>query len=281
MPQHPHIVATWSSLGKVHMYNLDNPLKILKQPGSVAPENPKGPFYTFGGHLEEGYSMDWSKVVEGRFITGDCRKNIHLWNAREATFDVDQVPFVGHKASVEDLQWSPNEQNVFASCSVDQTIRIWDARKKNGSALGVHAHKTDVNVISWNAKVPYLMASGADDGSIRVWDLRSFKEGSPAAEFMWHKKAVTSIEWCPQESSMLAVSGEDDQVTIWDMSVEKDDEEMETAQSAEIEVPPQLLFIHQGQREVKEIHWHFQCPGIIGSTSATGMHLFKPAITEA
>lgn len=71
------------------------------------------------------------------------------------------------------------------------------------------------------------------------------QDGSPAAEFAWHRKAVTSIEWCPQESSMLAVSGEDDQVTIWDMSVEKDDDAMMDKGDNEVEVPPQLLFIHQ------------------------------------
>lgn len=40
--------------------------RILKQPGSAPSEGPTGPFFSFGGHLEEGYSMDWSKVTEGR-----------------------------------------------------------------------------------------------------------------------------------------------------------------------------------------------------------------------
>jgi ribosome assembly protein RRB1 len=48
------------------------------------------------------------------------------------------------------LQWSPTEADVFASCSVDQTLRIWDTRSRQGSAISIKAHNADINVISWN-----------------------------------------------------------------------------------------------------------------------------------
>lgn len=63
---------------------------------------------------------------------------------------------------------------MFASCSVDRTIKIWDTRSREHKAmLSVNAHTSDVNVISWNREVGYLMVSGSDDGTFRVWDFRN------------------------------------------------------------------------------------------------------------
>jgi ribosome assembly protein RRB1 len=76
--------------------------------------------------------------------------HIYLTTKAQSNYTADRIPFVGHTSSVEDLQWSPTEKNVFASASVDQTVRIWDTRNKKKDALCVKAHDTDVNVIAWN-----------------------------------------------------------------------------------------------------------------------------------
>lgn len=47
-------------------------------------------------------------------------------------------------------QWSPTEPNVFASCSADGNIAIWDTRSGKSPAISFKAHDADVNVISWN-----------------------------------------------------------------------------------------------------------------------------------
>jgi len=182
-------------------------------------------------------------------------------------------PYVGHHSSVEDLQWSPSEVNVFASCSSDKTIKIWDARaNKRTAVMSVEAHETDVNAIAWSRKVTYLLASGSDDNSLKIWDLRNFKAGESVAHYQYHRDQIVSIEWNPFDDTQLVVGSADNQVTIWDLSLEADEGEEE-------EVPPQLFFVHQGQQDVKEVHYHPQIPNMVVSTAYDGFNIFKPSNT--
>ena len=50
--------------------------------------------------------------ILGMLVTGDCSKNIHIWKPNGTEWSVDQRPYIGHTSSVEDVQWSPNEESV-------------------------------------------------------------------------------------------------------------------------------------------------------------------------
>lgn len=273
------LCAAWSETGVVTILDLKSQLEMLENTMQLALrkqkvfKEPMDALFVFKGHQTEGFALDWCSTTPGVLATGDCRRNIHIWKPSNASWNVDQRPLVGHSESVEDLQWSPNDANVLASCSVDKKICIWDTRESPTSAckLSVVAHTSDVNVISWNKYEP-LILSGGDDGFLHIWDLRQFKAGNTVATLKHHTEAVSTVEWHPTESSVFASGGEDNQITLWDLAVEQDSEETDEEVK---DLPPQLLFIHQGQRDIKEVHWHPQIPGLLISTANTGFNVFK------
>ena len=91
------------------------------------------------------------------------------------------------------------------------------------------------------------------------------------------------MEWHPTDSSVFAATGADNQITLWDLAVEKDDDNAEsnanqaaaTPDNQLAALPDQLLFIHMGQTDIKEVHWHKQIPGLLMSTALSGFNVFK------
>jgi len=294
MPQRPGVAAAFGELGAVSIYSTSAMFDHLEAGTNTRPSKQAvaaARVQVLRGHSTEGWALDWSPVKSGRLLTGDQAGFIYAWEVdgsgeQWVPLGGSLKPYVGHSESVEALAWSPVEVDVFASASVDGTIRIWDARQRAAPALSFTAHPTDVNVLSWNPRVTYLLASGDDDGCFRVWDLRTVAGGetpAPVASFAWHTDPIAGIEWSPDEESVLAVSS-GEQATIWDLSLEADDEgelagldEAKAKENPELlNLPPQLMFVHKGQDDMKEIHWHRHIPGLLLTTAADGINLWKP-----
>ena len=169
-------------------------------------------------------------------------------------------------SSIEDIKASPNEQTVFATAQGEGYVNIWDTRL-NEAGLSKQVALCDVNVIDWN-KSASLMLMGLDDGSIDIYDLRSLDES--LAHYEWHKSPINAVEWHPYDSTTFAACS-DEQVTVWDCAVEEGDQQIV---SETTEVPPQLMFIHQGQECIRDIHWH-NTYGCLISSALSGFNVFK------
>jgi len=301
MPQMPNIVATWSDIGNVYMYNVESALDTFQRSAGLPTKSKssinshKSPFFTYQGHSTEGYAMDWSPVTAGQFATGDCNGSIHLWSPDQigkgsystSSFEIVKDAYkYSAKESVEDIQWSPTESTVLASAHCHGELKIFDTRRTKQSMLthSTTAGGVDLNVIAWNHNVSNLLATGADDGVFSVWDLRTFSSNSskvePLARFTCHNTPITSLQWHPTDESMILVS-DDNGAYVYDLSIETDD--VDEAKNAignddeDEEIPPQLLFVHAGQNLVKECHWHPQIPSLIMSTAQTGFSVFVPS----
>ncbi|KAI8020873.1 Glutamate-rich WD repeat-containing protein 1 [Camellia lanceoleosa] len=254
MPQNPHLCASWVDTGHVQVWDFSSHLNALTESETEASRG--------------------ASSVSNQAPLVYC---IHLWEPTSGTtWNVDSNPFVGHAASVEDLQ--PYKTLCLCLLLCGWNIAIWDIHLGKSPAASIKAHNADVNVISWNRLASCMLASGSDDGTFSIRDLRLLKDGdSVVAHLEYHKQPITSIEWSPHEAS-----------TMWDLSLERDEEEEAEFKSntreqviAPTDLPLQLLFVHQGQKDLKELHWHSQIPGMLISTAADGFNILMPSNIES
>jgi len=229
-------------------------------------------------HKMEGFAMDFNPHVQhaGKFISGDCSGGIVLWEPTGDSSWNTERHFNEHKESVEDLSWQCiGDGNVFASASVDKSIRFFDVRQRQSVTRLMDCHDSDVNVISWNPIQGDLLLSGSDCGAVKVWDFRYIDSLTPLAHLKWHKKPITSIAWHPSDEATFAVSSADDSISVWDLSVEPDPDEESVKPEGTRHYPDQMMFHHLGQFDIKEIKWHPYIPGVIISTALDGFNIFK------
>jgi ribosome assembly protein RRB1 len=237
----------------------------------------------------EGFALEWACLTPGVLAAGGQDKKIEIYIPSDESFsnwtlNTENINnnfgiVKGHKSSIEDLIWSPVQAHVLASCSVDKSIRFWDLRlDKNSPPIVIEAaHQSDVNCISWNNFCDFMIASGGDDNSFKVWDIRYISNG-PISNIQWHKGPITAIAWDPYEDSQLAVSSEDNRLSIWDFAVEPDDTQLFDATNQEI--PQQLIFLHQGQENIKDLKFHPQYKNFLVSTAENGINVFRPAFDD-
>lgn len=175
-----YLAASMAENGDAYIWDLTPHYRSFDSPGATVTKAQKLPKATIKSHRGvEGYGLDWSPLIQsGALLTGDNSGKIFLTTrAQSGGWKTDENAFKGHTGSVEEIQWSPTEQFVFASGSSDGTVKIWDTRsKKRKAQLSVDVSSSDINVMSWNKRVEFLLATGADDGVWGVWDLRKVAE---------------------------------------------------------------------------------------------------------
>lgn len=100
----------------------------------------------------------------------------------------------------------------------------------------------------------------------------------PITQIHWHTDAITSIQFEPREESVLAVTSADNKMSLWDFSVEIDeaDQAGEANEQLDMQIPPQMMFLHQGQKNMKELRFHPQYANVLVTTAEDSFNIFRP-----
>ena len=274
----PGLVATWSDRGAVLVWDARPECERLcaagPRPAGVIQRGP----LAVAQRPAEGFGLQWRDDACLACGANDGSVSaLRLDPSGACAVDVEWAPAPG---AVEDVAWSPTEATVLMTCgSAAGALRVLDARTASRAMLTrADAHgAADVNALSWNRSVAYLVATAGDDGCARVWDLRRFGAAcEPVGRFDYHAGShLAAVEWDPHDESSLCTcaGGAVEAVSLWDLSVEDDGQD-----AGAPDVPPQLLFVHQGMDDPKEAKYHPQIPGLVMTTAADGFSVFMPNI---
>jgi WD repeat-containing protein 32 len=70
------------------------------------------------------------------------------------------------------------DNRLFATCSDDTTIALWDLRKLNTKVCTLHGHTSWVKNIEYDTNTRLLVTSGFD-GNVIIWDTNRFVSRRP------------------------------------------------------------------------------------------------------
>lgn len=298
-----YIAAYWSDLGSVELIDLRKNIDEMESRWNEDDKNKdtktnkkkkveyKNPHIKSFKKKDEGFGLDWNNFLPGVFASGgyDNEVEIHIptdelvsdYITNKSTNIYDYLTSCkANKGGVEDIAWSPTEAYLLASVGIDKAIRIFDIRisaKSNNVIALEKAHDSDINCIGWKSSSgAEMIATGGDDCVVKVWDPRFMSNNSSTiANIQYHKEPITSLNWDPLSPCQLAITSEDNRLSIWDFSVEPDNSKVKDLTTNK-EIPDQLVFLHQGQENIKDVKYHPYYQDMLISSAENGINLLKP-----
>lgn len=235
-------------------------LRLFSLPDSSSPEllslftNSKSP--DFSSPLT---SFDWNPSEPRRIGTSSIDTTCTIWDVdRNAV----ETQLIAHDKEVYDIAWG--EAAVFASVSADGSVRVFDLRDKEHSAIVYESPRPDTPLLrlAWNrTDLRYIATIVMDGNQVIVLDIRS--PAVPVAELQRHCGGVNAVAWAPGTARHLSSAGDDGQALIW---------ELPGTVPAE-GVDPVLAY--QAGEEINQLQWCAAQPEWIGIAFGSKVQLLR------
>jgi WD40 repeat protein len=126
--------------------------------------------HTLSGHKNSVFTVCYHPT-DNYLLSGGRDAHLKIWST-DGYHQTEDI--VAHLYAINNVQFSADGK-YFASCSMDKSIKIWDAesfRLLKVIDKARHAgHGTSINKLLWLA-FNNLLLSVSDDRSVAVWDIQ-------------------------------------------------------------------------------------------------------------
>ncbi|KAL3787998.1 hypothetical protein HJC23_004069 [Cyclotella cryptica] len=273
-PQNYDVVAAWSDVGVVSLYDVGGALDLLDRSlmgsnnngGNKKEKNTsetignkasnfqvrkmkKDPFFVYSGHSTEGYAIDWSSVIPGRLATADCHGHIHIWNATHPVTSKDV-------ASKSSSPWGNSSFEV----------------KPTYSPSGDNIDNPSVEDLQWSPTEATVLASAECGGYVRIYDVRCPNRAMISNKIHGSGADVNVISWNRLVSNLLASGGDDGSFCVWDL---RNFQTPDKSQS-----PKPLARFHCHKAPITSLEWHPTDESMIAVSDDNGTYIYDLSIEE-
>lgn len=167
-------------------------------------------------HDDSLYSISVASDSE-KIISGSWDRSIKVWDVQ--TF----VPSYTYKDAHSDLIWMVSchlhDADVFASCSDDNEVRLWDIRlPRPASHLGDLSYSAAPVALSWKPNKDNILLIGTDAGECHILDVR--KNDFICKNVPCHARPFRSIEFSSITPNWFATCAEETKVRVFNMTTD-------------------------------------------------------------
>ncbi|WAR29781.1 COR2A-like protein, partial [Mya arenaria] len=117
---------------------------------------------------------------------------------RTGRVDINAPKVCGHAGNVLDIKWSPFRDNIIASGSEDNTVKVWQIPETGLLAnltewqVDLHGHGRRVAYIDWHPTAENIILSAGLDFKCIIWNV---EQAEPVNVVNCHTDLVQSISW--------------------------------------------------------------------------------------
>ena len=134
-------------------------------------------------------------------------------------YESDLPIFNGHSAAVLDFDFNPFHDQIIASASEDQTVKVWGipegglTTNVDQPLVDLHGHSRKVTLLRFHPTANNVLASTAADQTVKLWDIEKGCEMNSLNDV--HEQLIQDVVW-DYSGNTYATSSKDKNVRIID-----------------------------------------------------------------
>lgn len=125
-----------------------------------------------GKEVKDIEQLAWHPRLEHNFAVSTESGVVLGYDMRQIKEPLFRIE--AHEKACSNLSFSPHIPNMMATCSTDETVKIWDISHNGGSDPKCLAQKKmgmgELFSLSYYKDIPWVLAAGGSKGEIAVWD---------------------------------------------------------------------------------------------------------------